>query len=116
MRRMEKITGRSDDMIILRGVNMFPTQIEELLMRCEGLAPHYLIELRRDQRLDIATVRVEARVGQTDAETRATQAAQLAALVKNNIGLTVQVEVADPGMVERSLGKARRVIDLRAKK
>ncbi|MCW5683760.1 MAG: phenylacetate--CoA ligase [Pseudolabrys sp.] len=116
MRRMEKITGRSDDMIILRGVNMFPTQIEELLMRCEGLAPHYLIELRRDQRLDIATVRVEARAGQTDAETRAAQAAQLAALVKNNIGLTVQVEVADPGMVERSLGKARRVIDLRAKK
>ena len=116
MRRMEKITGRSDDMIILRGVNMFPTQIEELLMRCEGLAPHYLIELRRDQRLDIATVRVEARAGQTDAETRAAQAVQLAALVKNNIGLTVQVEVADPGMVERSLGKARRVIDLRAKK
>ncbi|MGN6462685.1 MAG: phenylacetate--CoA ligase PaaK, partial [Pseudolabrys sp.] len=115
MRRMEKITGRSDDMIIIRGVNMFPTQIEELLMRCEGLAPHYLVELRRDQRLDIVTVRVEARPELTDPQLRATQAAQLAAHVKNNIGLTVEVEVADPGMVERSLGKARRVIDLRSK-
>lgn len=115
MRRMEKITGRSDDMIIIRGVNMFPTQIEELLMRCEGLAPHYLVELRRDQRLDIVTVRVEARQNLTDMEQRAAQAAQLAAHVKNNIGLTVEVEVTDPGMVERSLGKARRVIDLRSK-
>ncbi len=115
MRRMEKITGRSDDMIIIRGVNMFPTQIEELLMRCEGLAPHYLVELRRDQRLDIVTVRVEARPDLTDMEQRAAQAAQLAAHVKNNIGLTVEVEVTDPGMVERSLGKARRVIDLRSK-
>jgi phenylacetate-CoA ligase len=115
MRRMEKITGRSDDMIIIRGVNMFPTQIEELLMRCEGLAPHYLVELRRDQRLDIVTVRVEARPDLTDMEQRGAQAAQLAAHVKNNIGLTVEVEVTDPGMVERSLGKARRVIDLRSK-
>lgn len=115
MRRMEKITGRSDDMIIIRGVNLFPTQIEELLMRCEGLAPHYLVELRRDQRLDIVTVRVEARPDLTDAQQRAAQAAQLAAHVKNNIGLTIEVEVADPGMVERSLGKARRVIDLRPK-
>ncbi len=84
-------------------------------MRCDGLAPHYLIELRRDQRLDIVTVRVEARPDQTDPQARATQAAQLAAHVKNNIGVTVAVEVADPGMVERSLGKARRVIDLRPK-
>jgi len=115
MRRMEKITGRSDDMIIVRGVNMFPTQIEELLMRCEGLAPHYLIELRRDQRLDIVTVRVEARPELTDPRQRAAQAAQLAAHVKNNVGLTVEIEVAEPGMVARSLGKARRVIDLRPK-
>ena len=115
MRRMEKVTGRSDDMMIVRGVNVFPTQIEEQLLRCEGLSPHYQIELRRDQRLDEMRLLVEARSDCADHGSRATQAALLAAHVKNNIGVTVEVVVSDPGKVERSGGKARRIVDLRAK-
>jgi phenylacetate-CoA ligase len=113
MRRMEKITGRSDDMMIVRGVNVFPTQIEEQLLRCEGLSPHYQIELRRDQRLDVMRLLVEARPDHADEATRNAQAALLAAHIKNNIGVTAEVVVSDPGKVERSVGKARRIIDLR---
>jgi phenylacetate-CoA ligase len=115
MRRMEKITGRSDDMMIVRGVNVFPTQIEEQLLRCEGLSPHYQIELRRDQRLDVMRLLVEARPEQADDASREAQAALLAAHIKNNIGVSAEVVVSDPGKVERSVGKARRIIDLRPK-
>lgn len=115
MRRMEKITGRSDDMMIVRGVNVFPTQIEEQLLRCDGLSPHYLIELRRDQRLDIVRLLVEARIDRAEEATRNAQAALLAAHIKNNIGVSVEVVVSDPGKIERSGGKARRVVDLRPK-
>jgi phenylacetate-CoA ligase len=115
MRRMEKITGRSDDMMIVRGVNVFPTQIEEQLLRCEGLSPHYQIELRRDQRLDVMRLLVEARPEQADGASRQAQAALLSSHIKNNIGVTAEVVVSDPGKVERSVGKARRIVDLRSK-
>ena len=115
MRRMEKVTGRSDDMMIVRGVNVFPTQIEEQLLRCTGLAPHYQIELRREQRLDIVRLLVEARPGHADEASRAAQAAALAAHIRNNIGVGVEIVVGDPGNIERSAGKARRVVDLRPK-
>ncbi|HEX2653621.1 MAG TPA: phenylacetate--CoA ligase PaaK [Xanthobacteraceae bacterium] len=113
MRRMEKVTGRSDDMMIVRGVNVFPSQIEEQLLRCDGLAPHYQIELRREQRLDVMRLLVEARPESADEASRAAQAALLVSHIRNTIGVGVEVVVADPGKIERSAGKARRVIDLR---
>jgi len=112
-RRMEKVTGRSDDMMIIRGVNVFPTQIEELLLRCHGLSPHYLIELSREDRLDIATIFVEARVDCSEASARNAEAAALTMHIRNNIGIGMSVVVGDPGAVERSAGKARRVVDKR---
>jgi len=115
MRRMEKVTGRSDDMMIVRGVNVFPTQIEEQLLRCPGLAPHYQIELRREQRLDVLRLLVEAHPNHADAASRAAQAALLGINIRSTVGLGVEVVVGDPGGVERSAGKARRVIDLRPK-
>jgi phenylacetate-CoA ligase len=115
MRRMEKITGRSDDMMIIRGVNVFPTQIEELLLRCDGLSPHYLIELRRDQRLDVMRILVEAKPDKADPASRDAQSAMLSAHIKNNIGVSAEVIVNDPGKIERSAGKARRIVDLRPK-
>jgi phenylacetate-CoA ligase len=112
MRRMEKITGRSDDMIILRGVNLFPTQIEELILRSPALAPHFQCVLGRPGRLDELTVRVERRADATGED--AQQAAgQLGGLIKRTIGVSVAVEVVDPEAVERSLGKARRIVDTR---
>jgi phenylacetate-CoA ligase len=115
MRRMEKITGRSDDMMIVRGVNVFPTQIEELLLRCDGLSPHYLIELRREQRLDVMRILVEARAGNADFATREAQSKLLSSFIKNNIGVSADVIVNDPGKIERSAGKAKRIVDLRPK-
>jgi len=115
MRRMEKVTGRSDDMMIVRGVNVFPTQIEEQLLRCSGLAPHYQIELRREQRLDVLRLLVEAHPNHADAASRTAQAALLGTHIRSAVGLGVEVVVGDPGGVERSAGKARRVIDLRPK-
>jgi phenylacetate-CoA ligase len=112
MRRMEKVTGRSDDMLIVRGVNVFPSQVEELLLRVPGLAPHYLLVLSRPQRLEELTVRVEARERCTEDE-RAVLSAQLCALVKDNIGVSITCEVRDPGSLQRSEGKAKRVLDLR---
>jgi len=112
MRRMEKVTGRSDDMMIVRGVNVFPTQIEELVLTQHDLSGHYQIELTRDGRLDCMLVRVEARpdwFGTTDA------GATLASLIKERIGVMSTVEVLPTGAIERSLGKARRVIDRRPK-
>jgi len=115
MRRIEKVTGRSDDMMIVRGVNVFPTQIEEQLLRCPGLAPHYQIELRREHRLDSMRLLVEARPDHADEASRAAQSALLAAHLRSSVGIGVEVVVGDPGNVERSAGKARRVVDLRAK-
>jgi phenylacetate-CoA ligase len=115
MRRMEKVTARSDDMMIVRGVNVFPTQIEEQVLRCEGLAPHFLIELRRDGRLDSIRVLVEARPSHADRTARDAQGEMLMCLIRGAIGLGAEVVVAEPGRIERSAGKARRVVDLRTK-
>ena len=109
MRRMARITGRSDDMMVLRGVNVFPSQIEELVLRDARFAPHYLIELRRDDRLDRMVLHVELR-------DRADHEAAVEALrhaVKQTLGVTVDIVLAEPGMIERSAGKAKRVRDLR---
>ena len=114
MRRLEKITGRSDDMMIVRGVNVFPTQIEELILKDQRLAPHFVIELRREERLDTMTVKVEARPGADDAS-RAACDRDLAHHIKSLIGVTAAVETTPPGAIERSLGKAKRIIDLRPK-
>lgn len=115
MRRMEKITGRSDDMIILRGVNLFPSQVEEQILRVEGLAPHYQLVLTREGRLDAMTVRVEAEPGVAGEAQRLALAQELAHHIKSVIGVSAGIEVVDPGAIERSTGKARRVVDLRAK-
>jgi phenylacetate-CoA ligase len=115
MRRMEKVTGRSDDMLIIRGVNLFPTQIEELILAAARLSPHYLLEVRRARSLDELKVVVEARPDAADAGTRAAAGAELAQHIKSRIGLTTEVAVVEPGQVERSLGKAKRIIDLRPK-
>jgi phenylacetate-CoA ligase len=112
MRRIEKITGRTDDMIILRGVNLFPTQIEELILRTPALAPHFQCVLTRAGRLDALTVKVERRPDATPADGEAAARA-LATLVKNTIGVSVAVDVIAPDGVERSMGKMKRIIDLR---
>lgn len=111
-RRMEKVTGRSDDMVILRGVNLFPTQIEEILLRTPGVAPHFQLRLTRQGRLDHLTVRVEARPEAPAALREAAREAVVRA-VKDGVGVTVAVEVVDPYTLERSVGKIRRVVDER---
>jgi phenylacetate-CoA ligase len=112
MRRMEKITGRSDDMIILRGVNLFPTQIEELILREPALSPHFQCVLTRPERLDELTVRVERRPDATR-ESAASAGASLQSAIKNSIGVSVRVDVLGPDAVERSMGKMRRIVDQR---
>jgi phenylacetate-CoA ligase len=114
MRRMEKITGRSDDMMIIRGVNVFPSQIEEIILKDVRLSPHFQIELTRSERLDAMTVVVEARPETGDAEWIACNA-DMAGRVKGLIGISVDVRTVKPGSIERSLGKAKRVVDLRGK-
>ncbi|MEU8101197.1 phenylacetate--CoA ligase PaaK [Streptomyces rubiginosohelvolus] len=111
-RRMEKVTGRSDDMVILRGVNLFPTQIEEIVLRTPGVAPHFQLRLTRDGRLDALTVLAEARADATTGE-REKAARAIAAAVKDGVGVSVNVEVVDPETLERSVGKIRRIVDLR---
>ena len=111
-RRMERITGRSDDMIVLRGVNVFPTQIEEVLLRIPGLTPHFQLVLTSRDHLDELTVQVEARAG-LGAEQRAEAARALTAQVHDHVGVRVQVAVGDPDTIERSAGKMRRVVDQR---
>ncbi|WP_405522401.1 phenylacetate--CoA ligase [Streptomyces canus] len=111
-RRMEKVTGRSDDMVILRGVNLFPTQIEEIVLRTPGVAPHFQLRLTREGRLDALTVRAEARPGATP-ETREAAARTIATAVKDGIGVSVAVEIVEPESLERSVGKIRRIVDLR---
>jgi phenylacetate-CoA ligase len=113
-RRMERVTGRSDDMIVLRGVNVFPTQIEEILLRVPGLAPHFQLVLTSQDHHDELTVHAEARDGVTAGQ-RSAAADTLIAQVRDNIGVRVQVGVADPGTIERSAGKMRRVVDERQK-
>ena len=113
MRRMEKVTGRSDDMMILRGVNVFPTQIEEQLMKQPALSPHFQVELFRDGRMDGMRVHVEALEGQADPEARARAAADLQKAIKETVGVSVAVQVEDPGGVPRSQGKAVRIVDNR---
>lgn len=115
MRRMEKITGRSDDMIILRGVNVFPTQIEEQLMEVPDLAPHFQIELTRSGRMDQMRVFTEAAIGLTDPARREAAGKTLAHRIKQTIGVSVKVDVLDTGKVERSQGKAVRLVDKRPK-
>jgi phenylacetate-CoA ligase len=111
-RRMERVTGRSDDMIIVRGVNVFPTQIEEIVLRVPGLAPHFQLLLTRPERMDELTVLVEAAPGASPGA-RAEAAAAIVRVVKDSIGVTVDASVVDPGSLERSTGKLRRVIDKR---
>jgi phenylacetate-CoA ligase len=115
MRRIERIAGRSDDMLIVRGVNLFPTQIEELILGDPRFAPHFLIELDRKGRLDTITVRVEARPRAADRASRAACDRDLAYLIKSRIGVSAAVETVEPGGIERSPGKARRIVDLRPK-
>ncbi len=115
MRSMEKVTGRSDDMMIVRGVNVFPTQIEEQVLKVKGLSGHYQVVLTRDNRLDQMEVLVEAAPGATAAEAKAASAQELAHHIKGMIGSTAKITVLDVGGVERSQGKARRVIDKRPK-
>src|SRR4051812_7792095 len=104
MRRMEKITGRSDDMLIIRGVNVFPSQIEELILKQPGLAPHYVLELSKDGPLDHLTVLVEGH-----------GADALRHAIKSYIGITADVKEVPISSIERSMGKAKRVIDKRPK-
>ncbi len=108
-RRMAKVTGRTDDMMIVRGVNVFPSQVEEQILAVEGLAPHYLCVLTRPGNLDELTVRVEAASDPCDEGL----GAALAERIKNRIGVTARVEVLAPHALERSLGKAKRISDER---
>jgi phenylacetate-CoA ligase len=112
-RRMHKITGRDDDMMIVRGVNVFPTQIEEHILAVDGLAPHYVCVLTRPGRLDELTVRVESASDGIGDDERSTLARTLAERVKNAIGVTISVDVVEPHALQRSLGKAKRIDDQR---
>jgi phenylacetate-CoA ligase len=115
MRRMEKVTGRSDDMIILRGVNVFPTQIEEQLIAVEGLGPHFQIELSREGRMDTMTVHVEAAEGPMGTEHLKRAADALRRRIKERVGLSVEITAHGSGGVPRSQGKAVRIVDNRPK-
>jgi phenylacetate-CoA ligase len=112
LRRMQKVTGRTDDMIILRGVNLFPTQIEELVLRTGGLSPHFQLVLRRARQLDELLVRVEAR-RDCPPERHSAAGEELAHRVAERIGVSVQVDVVDPDTLERSVGKQQRIVDQR---
>ena len=113
MRRMEKVTGRSDDMIILRGVNVFPTQIEECLIATAGLAPHFQIELTKPDRMDEMHILCEAAIGQSDPTARSHAETLLVDRIKQSVGISVSVTVGEPESVARSQGKAVRIIDKR---
>ncbi|MDE0393029.1 MAG: phenylacetate--CoA ligase [Rhodospirillales bacterium] len=115
MRRMQRVTGRNDDMLIIRGVNLFPSFIEEIVLEDRRLSPHYYLEVRRPGRLDELTVVVEAKPEAGDEATRASVARDLAGSIKSRTNITCSVTIAEPGSVERSVGKAKRVFDLRPK-
>jgi phenylacetate-CoA ligase len=110
---MEKVTGRTDDMIILRGVNLFPTQIEEIVLRTPGLSPHFRLVLRTEGRLDRLTVEVEA-LPDCPATRRDPAAAEVAVAVKDTVGVSVDVVVVDPETLPRSVGKLQRLYDQRS--
>ncbi|MCG7631431.1 phenylacetate--CoA ligase [Gordonia McavH-238-E] len=112
MRRMQKVTGRTDDMFILRGVNLFPTQIEELILTVPALAPQFQCVLERPARLDQLVVRVEPR-HDVPSEQRGVAAVELQTLIKNRVGVTATVDVVEPGVLSRSTGKAKRLLDNR---
>jgi phenylacetate-CoA ligase len=117
MRRMEKIAGRSDDMLIIRGVNVFPSQIEEQILKTPKLSPHYMIEVDRDGHLDTMTVNVEMKPEFATATSveKEFAAHELAHHIKSYVGISTHVEVKAVGSIERSTGKAKRVLDLRKK-
>ncbi|MBO1755844.1 phenylacetate--CoA ligase PaaK [Allobranchiibius sp. CTAmp26] len=112
MRRIEKITGRSDDLMIVRGVNLFPTQIEELVLATPSLSPHFQCVLTRPERMDELVVRVE-RLADAPADRASRAGADLRSAIKERIGVSVRVEVVDPDTIERSVGKMRRIVDSR---
>lgn len=115
MRRMEKVTGRSDDMIILRGVNLFPTQIEEVLLATDWCGGHFVLELTREGRMDELTIIAEARPESWDGRGLVDQADRISTQIKNTIGISSRVQVVAPATLERSLGKAKRLYDKRPK-
>ena len=113
MRRMAKITGRTDDMMIIRGVNVFPTQIEEQILKVEQLSPHYLLEITREGKLDDLHVKIEVRSDDIDTATREQAATELKHHIKSDIGISTSVELQEMGAIPRSMGKAQRIIDKR---
>ncbi len=113
MRRLERINGRTDDMLIIRGVNLYPSQIEELILKQSQLAPVYLLELTRSGHMDAVAVHVERANAVTDAAALEAASRELQRRIKSTIGITVEVHIGAPGAIERSAGKARRVIDRR---
>jgi phenylacetate-CoA ligase len=115
MRRMEKVTGRSDDMIILRGVNLFPTQIEEILLATDWCGGHFILELTREGRMDELTIHAEVRAEYWDGRGLPDHADRVSTHIKNTIGITAKVRAVAPDTLERSLGKAKRVHDKRPK-
>ena len=117
MRRLDKITCRSDDMLIIRGVNVFPTQIEELILGQERLAPHYVLEVTRRDKMDEMAVLVELKPEYATANEadRRLAAQTLGHAIKSYVGVSADVRVVPVGAVERSIGKAKRVIDKRPK-
>ncbi|GGI21619.1 phenylacetate--CoA ligase PaaK [Bradyrhizobium guangdongense] len=115
MRRMEKVTGRSDDMIILRGVNLFPTQIEEILLATDWCGGHFILELTREGRMDELTIIAEARTESWDGRGLIDHADRIATHIKNTIGISSKVQIVPPATLERSLGKAKRLYDKRPK-
>ena len=115
MRRMARISARSDDMLIVRGVNLFPSQIEELVLKIPRLAPHYQLELTREGHLDQLAIKVECLAGTPD-EARGNLGRELEVSIKALVGVSTRVHVGDPGSIERSAGKAQRVIDLRERR
>ena len=115
MRRMEKVTGRSDDMIILRGVNLFPTQIEEVLLATDWCGGHFILELTREGRMDELTIIAEARSESWDGRGLIDHADRISTHIKNTIGISSRVQIVPPDTLERSLGKAKRLYDKRPK-
>ncbi len=113
MRRLERVTGRSDDMMIIRGVNVFPSQIEEIIFSIDGLSPHYQLKLTKPDRMDVLTVRVEPVESCTDAQ-KQQFSSQLKARIKTLIGISANIEILDVGDLNRSTGKAVRLIDHRS--
>ena len=113
MRRMERIRGRSDDMMIIRGVNVFPSQIEEQILKDKRLSPHYRLEIRREKNTDELTVVVEANADAADEESRKAAAEELITRINSHACIRTTVQVVEPFAVDRSEGKAKRIFDLR---